>query len=503
MQYDKDAEQNKMNDSIYIGILHEIDSAYKKVERGFNMSNHSNTTELKRGLEQRHITLMSLGAAIGVGLFLGSASAIKLAGPAILLAYALGGLAIFFIMRALGEMAVHNPVAGSFSRYARNYMGPLFGYLTGWNYWFLWVITCMAEITAVAVYMGFWFPDVPRWIWALAALVIMSAVNLIAVKAYGELEFWFALIKIVAIIAMILLGVGMIAFGIGNGGIPTGISNLWENGGFFPNGFKGVFLSLQMVMFAYLGIEMIGVTAGEVQNPRKSLSRAIDSVFWRILIFYVGALFVIMSIYPWNEIGQKGSPFVMTFDQIGIPYAAGIINFVVLTAALSSCNSGIFSTGRMLFNLAQQREASPKFNRLSKRGVPATAIIVSALALLVGVVLNYMVPEKVFIWVTSIATFGAVWTWAVILISQLRFRKSLSETERSQLAYKMPWAPYSSYLSLAFLALVIVLMAFSPDTRIALVVGPLWFVFLIAVYYNKGLHKKNQMLLVNENKQAG
>jgi AAT family amino acid transporter len=466
------------------------------------MNNHQNT-ELNRGLQQRHITLMSLGAAIGVGLFLGSASAIKLAGPAILLAYGIGGVAIFFIMRALGEMAVQNPVAGSFSRYARNYMGPLFGYLTGWNYWFLWVITCMAEITAVGVYMEYWIPGVPHWIWALAALVMMSAVNLIAVKAYGELEFWFALIKIVTILLMLAVGVGMIVFGLGNGGIPLGIRNLWEHGGFLPSGVKGVLLSLQMVMFAYLGIEMIGVTAGEVQNPKKTLSRSIDSVFWRILIFYVGALFVIMSIYPWNEIGQKGSPFVMTFAKIGIPYAAGIINFVVLTAALSSCNSGIFSTGRMLFNLAQQGEASPKFGQLNKSGVPGAAIIVSALALLVGVGLNYLVPEKVFTWVTSIATFGAVWTWAVILISQLRFRKTLSKTELNQLAYKMPWAPYSSYLSLAFLALVIVLMAFSPDTRIALVVGPIWYAILIGVYYAKRLHKKNQLHVVTDEKMAG
>jgi AAT family amino acid transporter len=479
------------------------DSALKFYERGFNMNNQQKTTELNRGLQQRHITLMSLGAAIGVGLFLGSASAIKMAGPAILLAYAIGGVAIFFIMRALGEMAVQNPVAGSFSRYARNYMGPLFGYLTGWNYWFLWVITCMAEITAVGVYMDYWIPGVPHWIWALAALVIMSAVNLIAVKAYGELEFWFAIIKLVTIILMLAVGAGMILFGLGNGGIAVGVRNLWAHGGFLPNGLKGVLLSLQMVMFAYLGIEMIGVTAGEVKNPKKTLSRAIDSVFWRILIFYVGALFVIMSIYPWNEIGQNGSPFVMTFAKIGIPYAAGIINFVVLTAALSSCNSGIFSTGRMLFNLAQQGEASPKFAQLNKSGVPGTAIIVSALALLVGVVLNYLVPEKVFAWVTSIATFGAVWTWAVILISQLRFRKTLSKTEQNQLAYKMPWAPYSSYLSMAFLALVIVLMAFSPDTRIALVVGPLWYVILIGVYYGKGMHKRSQLYLMNDDKMAG
>ena len=361
--------------------------------------------QLQRGLEQRHITLMSLGAAIGVGLFLGSATAIQLAGPAILISYIIGGLAIFIIMRALGEMAVHNPVSGSFSRYAKDYLGSLAGYITGWNYWFLWVVTCMAEITAVGVYMKMWFPDTPSWIWALAALVIMTLVNLIAVKAYGEFEFWFALIKIVAILAMIFVGLGVIIFGIGNGGVAVGISNLWTNGGFAPNGITGIFMSLQMVMFAYLGVEMIGVTAGEAKNPKKVIPNAINTVFWRILLFYVGALFVIMSIYPWNEVGDNGSPFVLMFEQIGIGPAAGIINFVVLTAALSSCNSGIFSTGRMLFNLAEQKQAPASFKRISGTGVPSKAIIFSAALLLFGVLLNYLVPEKVFIWVTSISTF--------------------------------------------------------------------------------------------------
>ena len=457
------------------------------------MSNNTHGKELHRGLEERHITLMSLGAAIGVGLFLGSATAIKMAGPGILLGYAFSGLIMFFIMRALGEMAIQKPVAGSFSKYARDYLGPLTGYITGWNYWFLWVVTCMAEITAVGIYMEYWYPDVPRWIWALAALVIMATVNFLAVKAYGELEFWFALIKIVTILAMIVVGAGMIFFGLGNGGIATGIHNLWQHGGLFPNGIKGVLLSLQMVMFAYLGIEMIGVTAGEVKNPEKSLARAIDSVFWRILIFYVGALFVIMSIYPWEEIGTKGSPFVLTFEKIGIPGAAGIINFVVLTAALSSCNSGIFSTARMLFNLAEHGEAPKNFGKVTKNGVPGMAVIASAGALLIGVVLNYIVPAKVFTWVTSIATFGAIWTWAVILLSQIRYRKTLKPSEIKTLKYKVPLFPYTSYISLAFLAFVIGLMVYNPDTRIALVIGPLFLVFLVVVYYMKGFHKKESL----------
>ncbi|MBY0148868.1 amino acid permease [Neobacillus niacini] len=451
-----------------------------------------NANQLQRGLEERHITLMSLGAAIGVGLFLGSATAIKLAGPGIILGYAFAGMIMFFIMRALGEMAIQKPVAGSFSQYARDYLGALPGFLTGWNYWFLWVVTCMAEITAAGIYMEYWFPEVPRWIWALAALVIMASVNFLNVKAYGELEFWFALIKIVTIIFMIVSGLGMIVLGIGNGGIATGISNLWENGGILPNGITGVLMSLQMVMFAFLGIEMIGITAGEVKNPEKTLSRAIDTVFWRILIFYVGALFVIMSIYPWTEIGAQGSPFVLTFDKLGIPAAAGIINFVVLTAALSSCNGGIFSTARMLFNLAENDEAPKGLGKLNKNGVPSKAVLVTAGALLVGVVLNYLVPAKVFTWVTAISTFGAIWTWSMILLSQIKYRKGLTDTQLRGLKYKMPLYPFTSYFSLAFLLLVVGLMAFFPDTRIALIVGPLWLGILTAFYYGKGYHKRGK-----------
>jgi amino acid transporter, AAT family len=452
-----------------------------------------NPNQLQRGLEERHITLMSLGAAIGVGLFLGSATAIKLAGPGIILGYAFAGMIMFFIMRALGEMAIQKPVAGSFSQYARDYLGALPGFLTGWNYWFLWVVTCMAEITAAGIYMEYWFPEVPRWIWALAALVIMASVNFLNVKAYGELEFWFALIKIITIVFMIVSGLGMIVLGIGNGGIATGISNLWENGGILPNGITGVLMSLQMVMFAFLGIEMIGITAGEVKNPEKTLSRAIDTVFWRILIFYVGALFVIMSIYPWTEIGAQGSPFVLTFDKLGIPAAAGIINFVVLTAALSSCNGGIFSTARMLFNLAENDEAPKGLGKLNKNGVPSKAVFVTAGALLVGVVLNYLVPAKVFTWVTAISTFGAIWTWSMILLSQIKYRKSLTPTQSKSLKYKMPLFPFTSYFSLAFLLLVIGLMAFFPDTRIALIVGPLWLGILTAFYYGKGYHKREKV----------
>ncbi|KWF38340.1 amino acid permease [Burkholderia pseudomultivorans] len=442
--------------------------------------------QLHRGLEERHINLMALGATIGVGLFLGSATAIRTAGPAILLTYLLGGIVIFLIMRALGEMAITNPVAGAFSRYARDYLGPLAGYLTGWTYWFVWIVTCMAEITAVGVYMHMWFPGVPNWIWALAALTAMGAVNFIAVKLYGEFEFWFALIKIVTIVLMIVGGGLMIAFGIGNGGIATGISNLWAHGGFMPYGFGGVIGALPIVMFAYLGVEMLGLTAGEARNPEKSLTKAVNSVFWRVLIFYIGALFVIMSIYPWDQIGTQGSPFVMTFSRLGIPAAAGIINFVVLTAALSSCNSGLFSTARMLYNLAQQGQAPSVLGRVNRNGVPVYGVVVSVALLLIGVLLNYLAPQHVFVWLTSVSTFGAIWTWCVILIAQMRFRRTLPADKVARLAIRVPFYPLGSYVALGFLAFVVVLMAFTPDTRVALVIGPVWIVLLgiaYAVFY--------------------
>jgi AAT family amino acid transporter len=446
-----------------------------------------NGDDLHRGLEERHVSLMALGAAIGVGLFLGSATAIRLAGPAILISYLVCGLAVFVIMRALGEMAVANPVAGSFSRYAHEHIGPLAGYLTGWTYWFMWIVTCMAEITAVGVYMHVWYPDVPNWIWALTALVIMGSVNFIAVKMYGEFEFWFALVKVVTIVLMIVAGLGTITIGIGNGGVPLGIHNLWTNGGFFPTGGKGFLLALPMVAFAYGGIEVLGLTAGEAKNPTKSIARAVNSVFWRILIFYVGALFVIMAIYPWDRIGGEGSPFVLLFNRLGVPAAAGIVNFVVLTAALSACNSGIFSTGRMLFNLAQQGQAPANFATTGKSGVPRRAILISLALLLIGVLLNYIAPSEVFTWLSAIAAFAALWTWGVILFAHIGFRRHAARVAEIPSTIRVPLYPLTSYLALAFLALVLCVMAFSPDSRIALVVGPIWIAGLIVVYRMKGV----------------
>ncbi|AKD24906.1 Gamma-aminobutyrate permease and related permease [Polynucleobacter duraquae] len=450
-------------------------------------------TGLQRHLKVRHIRLMALGSTIGVGLFLGSASAIQIAGPSILLGYLLAGIVAFIVLRTLGEMAVHEPVAGSFAAYANTYVGPLAGYMVGWGYWTYWIVVGIAEVTAVGIYMGIWFPDTPQWIWALSSILMMGLINLIAVKVFGEFEFWFALIKVVAIVAMIALGGSVIFFGFTNDWNPIGLANLWQHGGFFPNGISGMLLSLQMVLFAYVGIEMIGLSAGEAENPRKTIPMAIDSLAWRILIFYMGAIFVILAIFPWNEIGQQGSPFVVMFERIGLREAAGIINFVVITAALSSCNAGIFSGGRLLYALSVNGYAPSPFAKLSKYGVPHRAVMATVAVCMTGVVLNYFVPDKAFQYIMAAVTFIGLMVWIAILITQIQFRRSLTKVQVAELAYRTPWWPYSSWFALAFIALVVVLMGFHEDARIALVLGPCLLGVYLAMFYIVGLHRKTKL----------
>lgn len=426
--------------------------------------------------------MIAIGGAIGVGLFLGSARAIQTAGPGLLLAYVVGGLAIFCIMRALGELLLYRPVAGSFATYAEEFVGDWAGFFTGWSYWFMWVVTGMAEITAVAIYVNYWFPEVPHWIPALITLGILYAANLVAVGVFGEFEFWFAIIKVVTIIALIAIGLVIILFGFGELGQTASVSNLWAHGGFFPQGMSGVVLSLQIVAFAFLGVELVGVTAGEAENPQKVLPSAINAVVWRILIFYIGALVVIMALVPWNQLDPKQSPFVMVFDRIGIPAAGGIINFVVITAAASSCNSGIFSTGRMLYTLAQGGQAPRFLGKVNAGHVPAVGVTVSAAVMLIGVMLNYVVPERVFVWVTSVATVGALWTWGMILISHMGYRKAVAKGRAPPSSFRMPGSPVTNWLALAFIVLVTCILAIDPNTRVALYVGPVWFAILAIGY---------------------
>lgn len=432
---------------------------------------------MQRGLKNRHIQMIALGGAIGTGLFYGSAETIQLAGPAITLSYLIGGLVIFFIMRMLGEMSVDEPVSGSFSHYAYKYWGEFPGFLSGWNYWFNYIVVSMAELTAVGIYINYWFPNIPHWASALVFLVIITLANLVSVKAYGEFEFWFAIIKVVAILGMILFGVFLIFSGIN--GQATGFSNLWAHGGFMPNGLKGLILSLVVVMFSFGGIELIGITAGEADNPKKSIPKAINQVIWRILIFYVGALSVMMIIYPWNKVGLDGSPFVQIFSKMGIPAAATILNIVVLTAALSVYNSGIYSNGRMLYSLATQGNAPKLFGKLNKNGIPVAGVLASSALTLVAVILNYLIPGKVFMYLISVAIIAAIINWTMIIVTNLKFRKEKSaKGELDKIEFKTPWHPLTNYISLAFLIMIVILMTTMDSMKMAVYILPVWILIL-------------------------
>ncbi|WP_024695976.1 amino acid permease [Pseudomonas syringae] len=439
---------------------------------------------LKRGLSARHIRFMALGSAIGTGLFYGSASAIQQAGPAVLLAYLIGGAAVFMVMRALGEMAVHDPVSGSFSHYATRYLGPLAGFVLGWTYAFEMIIVCLADVTAFGIYMGFWFPEVPRWIWVLGIVFLIGALNLCNVKVFGETEFWLSLLKVGAIIAMILAGFGIMLFGIGTStsGTEVGISNLWAHGGFMPNGMTGLIASFAVVMFAFGGIEIIGITAGEAKDPQRSLPRAINAVPLRILLFYVLTLFVLMSIYPWPQIGTQGSPFVQIFDNLGIASAATILNIVVISAAVSAINSDIFGAGRMMYGLARDGQAPASFARLSRQGVPWMTVLVMGVTLLGGVLLNYLIPKNVFLLIASLATFATVWVWLMILLTQVAMRRAMNAEEVAKLKFPVPFWPYAPAAAIVFMLFIFGVLGYFPDNRAALIVGAIWIVLLVIAY---------------------
>lgn len=354
-----------------------------------NKKNHP--PKLKRSMTAGQMEMISLGGAIGVGLFMGSTSTIKWTGPSVLLAYMFVGLILYIVMRALGEMLYVSPGTGSFADYATEYISPLAGYLAEWANVFQYVVVGISEVVAATEYLKFWWPQVSVFWSGIIIIAFLLLANLASAKAYGALEFWFAMIKVVTIILMIILGLLVILLGVGNHGKPLGFSNLWSHGGFFTGGMKGFFFSMAIIAGSYEGIELIGISAGEVANPQEAIVKSVKSVLWRILIFYVGAIFVIVTIYPWNQLSNIGSPFVETFTKVGITAAAGIINFVVLTAALSGANSGIYSSSRMLFKLAHEGEAPKIFGKLSKHIVPDRAIIGITVGILLGFVLNLIV----------------------------------------------------------------------------------------------------------------
>lgn len=323
-------------------------------------------------------------------------------------------------------------------------------------------------------------------------MLIVTLANMAAVKYYGEFEFWFAIIKVTTIVVMLVVGAMIILFGFGNNGVPLGFSNLWSHGGFFPNGFGGMISAMCVVAAAFQGVELVGITAGEAQNPKETLRKATKNIVWRILIFYIGAIFVVITLYPWDELGMLGSPFVTTFAKVGVTSAAGIINFVVLTAALSGCNSGIYSSGRMLYTLAENGQAPKFFGKLSSHGVPQHGIMVTLACLLFGVVLNYLIPDsKLFLYIYSASVFPGMVAWFVLAYSQKNFRKRWGEKAMAEHPFKSPLFPYANYFCLIFLVLVTIGMWVNPDTRMSLIAGWTFMIIVTAGYFLAG-YRKNE-----------
>ncbi len=422
-----------------------------------------------------------MGGAIGTGLFLGSAQVIQSAGPSIILGYAIGGLIAFLIMRQLGEMIVEEPVAGSFSHFANKYWGKFPGFLAGWNYWILYVLVAMTELTAVAKYINYWWYHIPSWVSVLFFFVVITAINLTNVKFYGESEFWLAIIKVVAVISMIIFGLYLL-FTAGPDSTAS-FSNLWTHGGFFPNGFDGLFYMLAFLMFAFGGIELIGMAAAEADDPKKTIPKAINQVVIRILIFYVGSLTILLSLVPWNQLDLGGldkSPFVMIFSQLGIGWAAHLLNFIILTAALSVYNSGMYANSRMLYGLAQQGNAPAVFKKVNKEGVPIPAVLLSAVLIFGCVLLNYFVPEDALGHLMYVVVGALVLNWAMISLTHLKFRSAM-KTLHHKVSFPALWSPVSNYIVLLFIAVVLYIM-WTQGFKESVIMIPIWIVLMYVLY---------------------
>ena len=451
---------------------------------------NNDSSKLQRGLKNRHIQLIAMGGAIGTGLFLGSAQVIQSAGPSIILGYAIGGLIAFLIMRQLGEMIVEEPVAGSFSHFANKYWGKFPGFLAGWNYWILYVLVAMTELTAVAKYINYWWPHIPSWVSVLFFFVVITAINLTNVKFYGESEFWLAIIKVVAVISMIIFGLYLL-FTAGPDSTAS-FSNLWTHGGFFPNGFDGLFYMLAFLMFAFGGIELIGMAAAEADDPKKTIPKAINQVVIRILIFYVGSLTILLSLVPWNQLDLGGldkSPFVMIFSQMGIGWAAHLLNFIILTAALSVYNSGMYANSRMLYGLAEQGNAPKVFAKTNKQGVPVPAVLLSALLIFGCVLLNYFVPEDALGHLMYVVVGALVLNWAMISLTHLKF-KAMTKAKGLKTSFPALWSPLSNYLVLAFIAVVLYIM-WQQGFKESVLMIPIWIVLMFLLYKVLNLKAKN------------
>ncbi|MBC3185985.1 amino acid permease [Corynebacterium sp. zg-331] len=439
--------------------------------------------ELQRQLTNRHIQLIAIGGAIGTGLFMGSGKTISLAGPSILLVYAIIGAALFLFMRCMGELLLANPHVHSFSDIAEKYLGHWARFAMSWTYWLCWIVTGVADLVAITGYFRFWWPGMPSWIPILGTIALLFLLNALTVKAFGETEFWFALIKIVAIVALIVVGTVLICLGATNSsGSTAAVSNLWEHGGLFPHGFSGFVTGFQIALFAFVGVELVGATVAETKDPQTALPKAVNSIPLRIGLFYIGSLAVIMMVTPWNEIVPENSPFVTMFALTGLPAAATIVNLVVITSAASSANSGIYSTSRMVYGLAHSGDAHRVFAKLSPRQVPRNALTLSCVFLLSALVLMATGDGvlEAFTMVTSMSATLFLAVWTAITCSYLVYcRREPDARDRS--AFPTPGGRAAAIGLLAFFALMCVALSLAADTRGGLIAALLWVVAICAV----------------------
>ncbi len=454
------------------------------------MSDHANTPDLtkpsgedphlSRQLSNRHIQLIAIGGAIGTGLFMGSGKTISLAGPSVIFVYMIIGFMLFFVMRAMGELLLSNMAYKSFSDFAADLLGPWAGFFTGWTYWFCWIVTGIADVIAISGYFKYWWPGLAAWIPALLTIAALLLLNLPTVRAFGETEFWFALIKIIAIVSLIVVGIVMVVSGFtAPNGATSGIDNLWNDGGMFPTGFMGFVAGFQIAVFAFVGIELVGTTAAEAKDPEKNLPKAINSIPIRVLLFYVVALTVIIAVTPWREISADKSPFVAMFTLAGLGIAASVINFVVLTSAASSANSGIYSTSRMVFGLAQEGDAPRALGKLNSRKVPANALMFSCIFLLASLILLFSGDSVIeaFTVVTTISALLFMFVWTIILASYMVYRKRRPHLHEAS-KFKMPGGIVMCWVVLAFFVFILWALTTKDDTLQALLVTPIWFVVL-------------------------
>lgn len=456
--------------------------------------------QLKRGLTNRHIQLIALGGSIGTGLFLGIGPAAVLAGPSVILGYAVAGIIAFFIMRQLGEMVVEEPVSGSFSHFAYKYCGSFAGFASGWNYWILYILVSMAELTAIGVYVQFWWPEIPLWASSLFFFLVINALNFASVKVYGETEFWFSIIKVVAIIAMILFGTYLLISG--TGGEQATIHNLYNDGGFFPKGFfektadgsfQGLLSAMALIMFSFGGLELIGITAAEAENPEKNIPKATNQVIYRILIFYVGALVILFALSPWQQITTDSSPFVMVFQNLnGMEFElfgnkifftrliANALNLIVLTAALSVYNSSVYSNSRMLYGLADQGNAPKFLMKLNKQSVPINAILISSCFAAICILINKLIPKEAFSILMSLVVSSLIINWVMISYTHLKFRRS-KDKESTKTKFPSLFYPISNYICLVFLLGILSIMWIT-NMKLSVELIPIWLGILFVCY---------------------